>query len=241
MRDCHPIPPLISFASTLPLQGRISAPPHSRGAKRPGCAGILRLENQRAQGIPGARCARSLVGRKKQPHQHSHHGHTGFTRHSPRNGFNSLFRALPGDRAFLSPSLKRKLSQKLDTSVEVSGPHAFAVRRSRSRQLRACVHRIQPRVRDVRETPLCGVDGMSITQRFDVVKQNSEIQKDDRNAFFIKFFTNVVIPRACGVSSTPRLLDSIADASGILDRPPARAMTIQPCFGIWAMACIAAI
>jgi hypothetical protein len=131
--------------------------------------------NQRAQGIPGARCARSLVGRKKQPHQRSHHGHTGFTRHSPRNGFNSLFRALPGDRAFLSPSLKRKLSQKLDTSVEVSGPHAFAVRRSRSRQLRACVHRIQPRVRDVRETPLCGVDGMSITQRFDVVKPNSEI------------------------------------------------------------------
>jgi hypothetical protein len=28
----------------------------------------------------------------------SHHGHTGITRHSPRNGFNSLFRALPGHR-----------------------------------------------------------------------------------------------------------------------------------------------
>jgi hypothetical protein len=28
----------------------------------------------------------------------SHHGHTGITRHSPRNGFNGLFRALPGDR-----------------------------------------------------------------------------------------------------------------------------------------------
>jgi hypothetical protein len=34
----------------------------------------------------------------------SHHGHTGITRHSPRNGFNGLFRALPGDRAFLPPS-----------------------------------------------------------------------------------------------------------------------------------------
>ena len=24
MRDCHPTPPLISFASTLPLQGRVT-------------------------------------------------------------------------------------------------------------------------------------------------------------------------------------------------------------------------
>src|SRR5258707_1560413 len=30
---------------------------------------------------------------------------------------------------------------------------------------------------------------------------------------------NPVIPRACGVSSTPRLLDSITGVSGILDRP----------------------
>src|SRR6266481_3369207 len=29
-----------------------------------------------------------------------------------------------------------------------------------------------------------------------------------------------VIPRACGVSSTPRLPGSITDVSGILDRPP---------------------
>src|ERR1700730_10757287 len=33
----------------------------------------------------------------------SHHGHTGTTRHSPRNGFNGLL-VLPGDRAFLPPS-----------------------------------------------------------------------------------------------------------------------------------------
>ena len=37
----------------------------------------------------------------------SHHGHTGFTRHSPRNGFNGFLRALLGDRAFLSPSPAR--------------------------------------------------------------------------------------------------------------------------------------
>jgi hypothetical protein len=34
----------------------------------------------------------------KKAHEHSHHGHTGFTRHSPRNGFNGLWRALPGVR-----------------------------------------------------------------------------------------------------------------------------------------------
>jgi hypothetical protein len=34
-----------------------------------------------------------------------------------------------------------------------------------------------------------------------------------------------VIPRECGVSSTLRPIDSITDVSGILDRPPSRAMT----------------
>ncbi|SHG35173.1 hypothetical protein SAMN05444169_1983 [Bradyrhizobium erythrophlei] len=36
-----------------------------------------------------------------------------------------------------------------------------------------------------------------------------------------------VIPRACGVSSTPRRLGSIKNVSGILDRPPSRATTIE--------------
>jgi hypothetical protein len=46
-------------------------------------------ENQRAQGMPGARCARSLVCENKKAHKHSHHGHTGITRHSLRDGFNA--------------------------------------------------------------------------------------------------------------------------------------------------------
>src|SRR5437764_9459404 len=40
----------------------------------------------------------------KKAYEHSHHGHTGDTRHSPRNGFNGFLRALPGDRACLPPS-----------------------------------------------------------------------------------------------------------------------------------------
>src|ERR1700730_11980080 len=47
-----------------------------------------------------------------------------------RNGFNGLFRALPGDRAFLSPSSCGVASTRLDAGVEASGPHDFAVRRA---------------------------------------------------------------------------------------------------------------
>ena len=47
--------------------------------------------------MPGARCARSRACRIENTRV-SHHGHTGITRHSPRNGFNGFLRALPGDR-----------------------------------------------------------------------------------------------------------------------------------------------
>jgi hypothetical protein len=62
-------------------------------------------------GNAGRWCARSRacsVGNTRV----SHHGHTGNTRHSPRNGFNGLFRALPGDRALLPPSPLRSLLLK---------------------------------------------------------------------------------------------------------------------------------
>ena len=42
----------------------------------------------------------------------SHHEFTGNIRLSPRNGFNGLFRALPGDRALLPPSPLRSLLLK---------------------------------------------------------------------------------------------------------------------------------
>src|SRR6266403_5045802 len=58
----------------------------------------IRPENQRAQGMPGARCTRSLVCDKKQTHERSHHGHTGTTRHSPRNGFTAYFALSPVTR-----------------------------------------------------------------------------------------------------------------------------------------------
>jgi hypothetical protein len=61
-----------------------------------------------------------------------------------RNGFNSLLRALPGDRALLPPSPHGYgwsapgradfASARLDTSVEMSGPHDLTVRFSAVRQ-----------------------------------------------------------------------------------------------------------
>ena len=85
-------------------------------------------------GMPGAQCARSRACSVVNTRV-SHHGHTGNTRHSPRNGFNGLLRALPGDRALLPPSPAKVAFRKLDASVGASGPHDFAVRISTIRQI----------------------------------------------------------------------------------------------------------
>ncbi len=70
----------------------------------PGVCTDIAPRKQRAQGKPGARRTRSLACKVKQAHERSHHRYNQFNRPSPRNGFNGLFRALPGDRAFLPPS-----------------------------------------------------------------------------------------------------------------------------------------
>src|ERR1700723_3656463 len=80
----------------------MSRPPRSEGAVLP---------PRGEQGMPGAdapAAARGVVGSTRV----SHHGHTGITRHSPRNGFNGFLRALPGERACLPPSSLRSLLLK---------------------------------------------------------------------------------------------------------------------------------
>src|ERR1700730_19209084 len=90
------------------------------------------LERTEAQGKPGARCTRSLACESDKAPGRSHHRFTGNTQPSLRNGFNGLFRALPGDRAFLPPSFADS-TRDLDASVGASGPHDFAVRVSIAR------------------------------------------------------------------------------------------------------------
>src|SRR5712664_908819 len=55
-------------------------------------------EYQRAWGMPGAQCTRSLVCETKQTHELVTTGHRN-TRHSRTQWFYGLLRALPGDQA----------------------------------------------------------------------------------------------------------------------------------------------
>jgi len=123
------------------------AVPRSRGAIRPGSAKKIPCPPQkRAQGKPDARCTRGLVCKIVQKHAHEHTGPAEAIRLSLRNGFNGLWRALPGDRACLTPSPREygfvrpvglaKPPRDLTPTAEASGPHAFAVHR-RAVRLRA--------------------------------------------------------------------------------------------------------
>jgi hypothetical protein len=89
-----------------------NSPPRSATASRSrrACARVLSWrpdpEIQRAQGMPGARCARSLACEIRK---HTSIVTTVTPVHPafPAQWFYSLYRALPGDRAFLPPSLRR--------------------------------------------------------------------------------------------------------------------------------------
>ena len=89
-----------------------------------------------------------------EAHERSHHGHTGTTRHSPRNGFTVSFVLSPVTSLF--DTVACASSRRLDASIGASEPHDFAVRVSAIRQRHHRVHRIPPHVRDDRETPLRG-------------------------------------------------------------------------------------
>jgi hypothetical protein len=138
----------------------------------------------RAWGMPGARCTRSLVCKVLVAHECSHHRSTGTPGIPARNGFNGLFRALPGDRALLPPSSVDKVlslpgrADKTSANLtpasgrqdHTTSPSAACISRQRavdrsqiskgnppcdpSRAKRCRVHRIPPRVRDDRDTPL---------------------------------------------------------------------------------------
>ena len=78
--------------------------------------------------MPGAQCARSLVCEKTNTRV-SHHGHTGTTRHSPRNGFTAYFVLSPVNRAFLPPSPARLLADLTPASGcqnDTTWPYASA-------------------------------------------------------------------------------------------------------------------
>jgi hypothetical protein len=99
------------------------------------------LKIQRAQGMPGARCTRSLACEKVKSTRASHHRFTETVRHSLRDGFNAYFVLSPVTGLFCHRRLRNSF-RKLDASVGASGPHDFAVRVGAVRRQPLRVHRI---------------------------------------------------------------------------------------------------
>ena len=116
---------------------------------------IPALSELRAQGMPGARCARGLVC-NGSGRAHTSIQVTPESPGIPHAMVYGLYRALPGVPGFLV-TVACAPSRRLDTSVGVSGPHDFArPRKIAVRYRRIRVHRIPPRGRDDRDSPLCG-------------------------------------------------------------------------------------
>ena len=104
--------------------------------------------------MPGAQCTRSLVCEDSgwNAHEYSQRVHRK-TPGIPTQWF-TAYSALSLATGFLA-TIAGGLIHRLGTSVGVSGPHGFAVRKLSALVSRAArVHRIQPRVRDDRDTPL---------------------------------------------------------------------------------------
>jgi hypothetical protein len=87
-----------------------------------------RREDRAPAGTHGPRAAKVARGRTT--------GSAENTRPSPRNGFNSVFRALPGDHRLVATVIPEKpASQELSACFGAPGPHGLAVRARVSRQL----------------------------------------------------------------------------------------------------------
>src|SRR6266478_2104125 len=139
---------------------------------RPSCAKPFAQKSEGA-GMPGAQCTRSLACDRNKAHEHSHHGHTGITRHSPRNGFTAYFVLSPARSGLFVTVISRLLGADLTpasrrqnhtTSPSASAPFVTCAAR---------VHRIPPRVRDVRNAPRPGQD--SDRYRSDLGRARNEI------------------------------------------------------------------
>jgi hypothetical protein len=108
--------------------------------------------------MPGARRTRSLVC-KVESTRVSRHGRAGSPGIPARNGFNGFLRALPGDRALLSPS-SADHSANLTPASRRQDHTTRRPRQRRSSKAHARPPHPVPNVRDDRETPLMW-DGMA--------------------------------------------------------------------------------
>jgi hypothetical protein len=134
-----------------------ATPPRSRRVSTRVLPSTSHPLNQKAQGIPGARRARSLACKSKK-HTSVVTTVTPASPGIPRAMVLTVSFVLSPVTGLVCHRRKRKISSaKLDASVGASGPHDFAVRIKRvsSTARLPRVHRIPSHVRDDRETPLC--------------------------------------------------------------------------------------
>jgi hypothetical protein len=118
--------------------------PHSRRAFRASFVRTLRPLRSEGVGNAGRPMhpqprVRILVVVCTRVFTASHRNHPAF----PHAMVYSLYRALPGDRLSCHRR-QRSCLHRLDTSVGVSGPHVFAVRKLATSSARRYVHRIPP-------------------------------------------------------------------------------------------------
>ena len=101
----------------------------SRGSISPECCQfVVPLLEKRAQGKPGADCARSPVCKKCARKAHGLTTGTAETsRLSPRNGF-TTYSVLSPVSGVSCHRRRRDTSRQLDATVAAPGPHDFAVR-----------------------------------------------------------------------------------------------------------------
>src|ERR1700688_3549348 len=120
------------------------------------------LSELRAQGMPGDRCAPRSRVQDVVESAHEHTGHTGITRHSPRNGFNGYFVISPVLRACWPPSPALLLADL--TPASGCQDHTTSHVRLRRRRLRHPPRPPHPAPRFVtlRNAPLSGRDHITI-------------------------------------------------------------------------------
>src|SRR5467141_3821679 len=141
-----------SVALLLTMTTNINS--HSRARYARGFARTVSPRENRGRRECRARNAPAASHAMKKAYEHSHHGHTGTTRHSPRNGFTAYFALSSVTTLF--DTVACASYRKLDANDW--GVRTTRLRRTqadRVRLARCRVHRIPPRVDDVAQRPSC--------------------------------------------------------------------------------------
>src|SRR3984893_3297473 len=126
----------------------------------------MNLPPGRAWVMPGAQCTRSLVCEVvvQDAHEYSQRSHRKSPGIPARNGFNGFLRALPGDRAFLSPSSLRSLLLKNLTPASRRQNHTTSPSASKTLSSLAPLESIasNPASVTIAIRPSSGFDGVHI-------------------------------------------------------------------------------